>query len=391
MKVAGGPKSHLSQLDALRGAAALAVFFFHGFTVFVGIGALPWNGPWRDWGLLADRGGAAGFLFYPLLFGHLGVPLFFVLSGYCVHKAFLDDRARLEPAPGPGPERRLDWRRFLPDFAVRRFMRIYPAYGAALFLCAFLLPALLHSAKVPDGTDLPRHLLLVHNLSIRTAETIDPPAWSIGTEMQLYLLYPLFMLMRSRWGSSRALAASLAATAAAHVAALLHPDSYLLRAEPLYFWFSWTLGAWLVERHAEGRPVFRRRGLWLAGLAAVYIAGEHVKPLFPYVDFYGAEGLCQPVPVLFFGCLIEVYVHRERLNPFERGLAAAGLVSYSVYLLHSPFLRIGRHLFAAWPPLLGMTAGLLLILVPLLLASALFYRAIEKPFHLLGKRLARSF
>src|SRR5438034_621967 len=72
---------------------------------------------------------APGFV---LGFGYLGVPLFFVISGFCIHLP----QARLLAARGPAGASPA-WRRFFAG----RFWRLYPPYLAAIAL-AFLLLAL---------------------------------------------------------------------------------------------------------------------------------------------------------------------------------------------------------------------------------------------------------
>src|SRR5690348_9263470 len=91
------------RVDQLRGLAALAVVVCHlsvsAYPDAPNVGGEPW--PWL--GVL-------------LGFGYLGVPLFFVISGFCIHLPY----ARGLSAGGAAP----DWRRFF----ARRFRRLYPPY-----------------------------------------------------------------------------------------------------------------------------------------------------------------------------------------------------------------------------------------------------------------------
>ena len=96
--------ARLERIDQLRGVAALAVVVCHAaVSAYRGapnLGGAPW--PW-------------------LGFGYLGVPLFFVISGFCIHLP----QARLLASPAAG---RPAWRRFF----ARRFWRLYPPYLAAI-------------------------------------------------------------------------------------------------------------------------------------------------------------------------------------------------------------------------------------------------------------------
>ena len=81
-----------------------------------------WHGLWRDysaWPVYA-------WPLLPVCWGSLGVALFFVISGFCVHYSFLH-------AKKPFVAR---------EFFLRRFLRIYPAYFVALVVCAALMPVL---------------------------------------------------------------------------------------------------------------------------------------------------------------------------------------------------------------------------------------------------------
>ena len=109
-----GP-TRLRGIDALRGVAALGVVVYHA--VEQGRHVLPSN-----------------FLEYPVRlvqvgssFGYIGVFLFFVISGFCIHLQWA--RAK---AAGTEPDIR-----FAP-FWKRRLRRLYPPYIIALLLYLLL-------------------------------------------------------------------------------------------------------------------------------------------------------------------------------------------------------------------------------------------------------------
>ncbi len=114
----------------------------------------------------------------------IGVPIFFVISGFLLYRPFITARFRPE-----GPD--------VPTYARRRFLRIAPAYWAALTLLAV-------------GPGLPGVLtgdwwLFYGFAQVYTDETaLDgiPQAWSLCVEVTFYLVLPLYALAvgrLSRW------------------------------------------------------------------------------------------------------------------------------------------------------------------------------------------------
>ena len=88
-------------------------------------------------------------LFYPLSFGWLGVCLFFVLSGFCIHSSYLRS-ARFS----------------LSIFYVRRFWRIYVPYAVALV--GFIIINRVYLAETTSLRQLATHLLMAYNFDPET-------------------------------------------------------------------------------------------------------------------------------------------------------------------------------------------------------------------------------
>lgn len=153
-------------LDALRGIAATAVMLFHC------IGLLPW-----------EVSGTPLMLFGA---GWVGVDLFFAISGYVITISAL---------------RHKDSPTYSQDFWRARLARILPLY---YFTCGIFLLLVNATALEQDAAwQVLSHLLLVHNLFQDTAMSINGVTWSLGVEMQLYLLAFLVVPWLARRSRSR--------------------------------------------------------------------------------------------------------------------------------------------------------------------------------------------
>lgn len=143
-------------IDVLRGFSALLVVFFHVLSV-------------RDWPNFTTTG--IGKL--PML-GWVGVDMFFVISGFVIGKTAMDASQSGKP-----------WRH---DYFHRRLSRIVPLYVATLVLYMFLVnPDVLRLGWV-SVYQVAMHLGFVHNIWHETHGSINPPNWSVGLEMQFYVL-----------------------------------------------------------------------------------------------------------------------------------------------------------------------------------------------------------
>lgn len=152
-------KYYFPLLDILRFFAAVSVLIYHCIEHY------GWHNFPQKFGLFWFR------------MGWIGVDLFFVLSGFVISLAAftqLDNHGT---------------HNFRLNFMKKRAARIMPLhYLTMLIFIIFLTPALIYSNFIPN---LLSHLFFVHNLSYITHSEINGVNWSLGAEMQFYLLIAL--------------------------------------------------------------------------------------------------------------------------------------------------------------------------------------------------------
>ena len=316
---------HYPFLDGIRGIAILWVFLFHSLGASYGWDHFPWHGLFRSF----DEPRSLVLLF-PLSLGSFGVAIFFAVSGFCIHLSHLRNREK-------------GWIYFFN----RRFFRIYPAYFAAILIFFFLWPwhhYSLHSAS--SIRSITSHLIGVHNLYINTKFDINPSMWSIGTELQLYAVYPLLLLIMSRFGWGHGLIAMLVLefffkTIGSGIAEEKQSlQLFALSNSPFAYWFSWAIGAYVAEnatikRHESFKWV-DFRWLILFNLAA-FLYSPLAVISFPLIAFTTAVAIDRLIANRFHN--IRFPLGRTVWNH----LKWLGIVSYSVYLIHQPVLTQAGH------------------------------------------------
>ena len=235
-------RSNLSDIDVFRGVAALIVAAMHTReTTWVGFRQF-----WNLHGSHAAPEAILGYLTFPLVWGSIGVPIFFVLSGYCIHRSQAIARSRtgsfqLSPT----------------NFLVRRFFRIYPVLLGALLLTLLCDWASRHyfpnSAKLGD-TGI--GAFLVNLFSIQGiaggAYGSNGPLWTLSIEVQFYLLYPSLLAIMGRLRNIPTLLLLIAVNIVSYFA--LERHGYQLFTS---YYVSWYLGALVAE--AECAALFSNR------------------------------------------------------------------------------------------------------------------------------------
>jgi peptidoglycan/LPS O-acetylase OafA/YrhL len=75
---------HIELMDYARGVAILLVLLCHSVSSSFGYEFVPWDGWIRDFSAVP----VSSLLAYPLSLGGVGVAVFFVISGFCIHLSF---------------------------------------------------------------------------------------------------------------------------------------------------------------------------------------------------------------------------------------------------------------------------------------------------------------
>lgn len=362
----------LTSIDALRGIAALGVVLYHA---------------------VAQTGSVVpnNLFQYPIRliqfvssFGYVGVFLFFVISGFCIHLQWAKARAAGQPQQIK-----------FGDFWKRRLRRLYPPYliTLALFLGMTALTAGIDVTHF-FVYDVVMHLLMLHNLDPHTCYSINGVFWTLAVEEQLYLAYFLLLYLRNRWGWGPTLIicgfARLGWFFFGHYVWLATGVGIPVPEAAASHWLTWALGAVAVEA-AFGLVKLPAwcRNVWLGSLAVVTASAISVTlPLIQKDTFVhdSAWLLMHPMWGLGFFILVNRAVQAERpwLAALRRprrlvtAFASLGVFSYSLYLTHELVIMQSWWFTVAWlPPMLNT----LLIVTPATIAFAwVFFQFCEKPY-----------
>lgn len=171
MPILSKDKDYLAAADVLRIIAVSVVAWYHF-----------WQLSWLDPGFTVFS--VHVNLWSVIQAGYMMVDVLLVLSGFLL--AIPHAEARLQGTPVPSTR----------EYFRRRFWRIMPSYALALFLVLTLyaMPKGLYSSPETILRDLFAHLTFTHNLLYDTYFLTPMPVvlWTLGVEVQFYLLFPLF-------------------------------------------------------------------------------------------------------------------------------------------------------------------------------------------------------
>lgn len=362
----------LAGLDHLRALAIITVLFYH-YRMFQ-------HPQWLD--------NIMGF-------GWTGVDLFFVLSGYLISSQLFTTIAAGKPIS-------------LPEFFIKRFFRIIPAYLVVLAIY-FLIPAFHEKEALPP---LWKFLTFTQNFNfeIKNFGTFSH-VWSLCVEEHFYLLFPLVLITMVYFNATR--------------------RGGLLLLTLLIFGFIARLFTWYVLVAPEAGsetfgitwykhiyyPTYNRLDGLLAGvsIAALFAFRPSVKEritkygnvilVLGILVLTGAWFLCEdqrsfhasifgfPVVSAGFGLLVVAALSPNCvLYKYDsRFTALIAKLSFALYLIHKGVIHLIQPLFAE----MGITPKgnlmFLMCLIGTIIGALLLNKTVEAPFlRLRSKLLTKS-
>ena len=369
----GGSQPRYQSLDFWRGVACLMIVAFHAcmYPLETPRPEQPTNGE--------------SFAFFLLERAWYGVPIFFVISGFCITAACQSLRHTPRPAR---------------QYFYRRFRRIFPPFWAAmLFTLAVVSAALLagESRLFTEDVVPLRHpagfspltwitnLTLTEGMAHRLAQPgndgagtfLLPPAWTLGYEEQFYAVCGAALLLAGRHFFAM-LAAISGAVGCVYLAAAL--------GRPLPVTGFFFDGRWLM--FAAGILVYYRinhlaaRQRWRVDVALLLSVLLATGLLNVYRSHITLELRVSLLFALLIGLLHrwDIPIARSKLL---RPVSLCGTMCYSLYLVHWPIVKVIAYLFHKNGfTTMGETVVTTLPvgLAMSLLAGALFHVTVERRF-----------
>jgi peptidoglycan/LPS O-acetylase OafA/YrhL len=284
------------------------------------------------------------------VYGWLGVELFFLISGFVICLSC--------------------WGRTPRQFAVSRFVRLYPAYwfGVAVTSAVLLLR--------PGGWDGKPHDILTNFTMLQEpigARDVDGVYWSLWVELRFYLLFAIVAVLGLTYRrvvlfcAAWLLASALAPSAGIGLLTLLAVPQYAP-------FFVGGILIHLIGRFGTGRPE-----LWLMLGMSWFMAQESLDQLVSDAEQSVGGDLSWSVALVvvtgFYALMLAAALGRlDFLN--WRVLGIAGTLTYPLYLLHE---NIGWELIRHTHGRVNAFVLVAVVVAAMLTAAWLVHRFVERP------------
>lgn len=350
----------IREIDGLRFLAIISVVIFHLHTHL--LRSTPFHLTVNGWSQpIFDFVSNGGF----------GVNVFFGISGFILAIPF----ARQHMANG----RKVN----LKSYYVRRLTRLEPPYIITLTIFLFASSFVLQNSLQSLWPHYMASLAYVHFFIYGTWSVINPVAWSLETEVQFYLLAPLFFMVFS-FGSKWIRRTIIVLTILIFTVLLfMLQDFYIqyhLYKSILAYLPYFAIGVLFADFYLNflSHNLSQRSYTWdvigIASTVTMFWLNPNHNIAFSLIDIF---------------CLFLVFISafKGKLSNYiytRKAIYITGGMCYTIYLVHYAFISF----IMEYTSKIGFSGSLLLnlllqalIILPLLfLVSSVFFVLFEKPF-----------
>ncbi len=351
---------YFPEIDGIRFLAILLVVLFHINGYFTAKSDLPFT-----------EGRTTFNLFNTLLInGDRGVELFFVLSGFilCLPFAhhYINGGKKVE----------------LKKYYLRRVTRLEPPYFLAM---TGILVLHIIMRTQPVSILLPHWLASLgyaHNLIYHQPPLLTVVAWSLEIEIQFYLVAPLLFRLLSLSKPVRRTILIAISVILIRLQTNYDPGFNCIYGFAQYFLAGILLADFYVSNTAAG--FFNGKWIWLPAFALlIAIIYWPLKNPYLHPDTLFVYRLFFPFMI---GLLFYMIMKNDLMkNIFSyKFIPIIGGMCYSIYLLHYTAISVlGKvtlrlHLTSHYLP--NLLLQIVLLALPILVISSIFYLYIERPF-----------
>ena len=302
--------------------------------------------------------------------GHIGVPLFFVISGFILGKPFANSYINHQPLIS------------IKSFFLRRLTRLEPPYLLVMTIFFFASVYLVKTISLEEG--LPSYLASItytHNFFY--GKPIQPllnvVAWSLEIEVQFYIITPLLALLFTIRNNS--LRRSILVGAALFFLIVDFYESLSFISIINYFEF-FLIGFLLADLFVSKATLFRKSKVdyLLCLLFAINIWGFTINDFNSIYSKIGWE--CVQLTSMFFLYYLVLF-HKAIPLLSNTIVTNIGGMCYTIYLLHFPIIGLfGNPLVKinfSNNSLLSTSIYSTVLLAIILIISSLFFLLIERP------------
>lgn len=294
--------------------------------------------------------------------GHLGVNIFFVISGFLITYILLKEKEQNKSIS-------------LKNFYIRRALRIFPAYY--LLLLVYFIVEQLGYINFSSASWL-TSLTYTKYFNWRL-DWLSAHFWSLSVEEHFYLLWPLLLGLGLRQGKRSAFA-MIAIVVIFRITNIIYPISWINHHTLFLRMDALAIGCLFAIYQKQILLLITPFWKWILPFCIMFLIGIRYVPImlskinmgFVYIPL--GEGTLNLPTYIVIGILLFYSVYGPRKIWFKflnlKALNYIGILSYGIYLWQQFFINGGKEWVHQFPQNIFL----------LLLVATLSYYLIERPF-----------